>query len=70
MSIANQENEWLELSQRDRDRLKVLHGVIRKERRQRGSTAVAAQCASSAAAGRATKGVRRSWPDSAPATHR
>ena len=35
MSIADQESEWLEMSQRDRDRLKVLHGVIRKERLQK-----------------------------------
>ncbi len=35
MSIAGQESEWLEMSQRDRDRLKVLHGVIRKERLQK-----------------------------------
>ena len=35
MSSANRESEWLEMSQRDRDRLKVLHGVIRKERLQK-----------------------------------
>src|SRR6266852_6680302 len=35
MSIANQESEWLEMSQRDRDRLKVLHGVIQGERPQK-----------------------------------
>lgn len=35
MSIANQESEWLEMSQRDRDRLKVLHGVIQGERLQK-----------------------------------
>ena len=35
MSIASQESEWLEMSQRDRDRLKVLHGVIQGERRQK-----------------------------------
>src|SRR6516164_9060451 len=35
MFIASQESEWLEMSQRDRDRLKVLHGVIQGERRQK-----------------------------------
>jgi len=35
MSIASQESEWLEMSQRDRDRLKVLHGVIQGERLQK-----------------------------------
>ena len=35
MSIAGQESEWLEMSQRDRDRSKLLHGEIRKERLQK-----------------------------------
>jgi hypothetical protein len=32
MSIAREESEWIEMSQRERDRLKVLYGVVQGER--------------------------------------
>jgi transposase len=35
MSIAREESEWIEMSQRERDRLKVLYGVVQGERPQK-----------------------------------
>ena len=35
MDIANEESERIEMNRRERDRLKVLYGVIQKERSQK-----------------------------------